>query len=417
MTGPLAAAPWPGSGLRITRVRTFLTAPAGVPLCVVRVETDQPGLYGIGSADALQRLLLLPTLVEQYVEPLLRGRDPHDVTDTHALLSTSTYWRGGVIDNNVVSAVDTALWDIKAKALGVPLHQLLGGRVRDGATVYGHASGHTPAEVLADARSYVDRGYRHVRCQVAIPGADTYGVANVAPEPGADARGRPWRPENYSEHVVEMFRVVREGLGPEIGLLHDVHERVAPADAVRLAAALEEFSLTFCEDIVAPEDVGWLPRIRSRSGTPLALGELFTDVRQFLPLVVQRQIDYARIRVGAVGGITPTLRLAALCELHGVRTALHGPPDVSPVGHAVNATLGVTTAAFGVLESWEFPDEVRDVFPGALTVAGGRLTPAPVPGHGVDLDERAAMRHPASDAFRYSTWALLRGPDGAVARP
>lgn len=420
LPAPLAPAPWSGpSGTRVTRVRTFLCAPQGCPYVIARVETDQPGLYGLGCASDPQRTTAIRAVLDDYLGPQLAGRDPADIEDIHRLLLNGGYWRGGSIAHNALAAIDVALWDIKAKAAGLPLYSLLGGRTRTGADAYTHVDGVSAAEIADKVAAAVEAGYRHVRVQVAVPGVDTYGAAPADP---AEARGRrqrtgAWDPLAYLAHVPPVLVEVRERVGRGVELLHDAHERLTPAQARRLVAAVEDAGLYFLEDALAPEDAAYFDQLRAAGTVPLAVGELYHDIGQYLPLVAARLIDFARIRIPTLGGLTPTRKLVAACELFGARTAPHGPGDVSPVAQAANVALDVSSPAFGVQEAARFRDATLEVFPGAPVPVDGRLYPSERAGLGVDFDESAARRYPPPAPGEHDRWALLRGADGAAHRP
>ncbi len=411
----LAAAPWdaPATCARITRVRTFLCAPQGCPYLIVRVETDQPGLYGLGCASDPQRTLAVRAVLDEYLGPLVRGRDAGDIEDIHRLLHNSGYWRGGSIAGNALGAIDVALWDIKAKAAGLPLFSLLGGRARHGAEAYTHVDGADPGEIADKVAAAVEAGYRHVRVQVAVPGVDTYGTAGT----GGSRRRGTWDSLAYLHHVPPALVEVRRRVGDRVELLHDVHERLTPAQARQLVAAVADAGLYFLEDALAPEDSAYFGQLRAAGTVPLAMGELYDDVTRFLPLLEQRAVDFARVRIPTLGGLTPTRKLVAACELFGVRTAPHGPGDVSPVGQAANVALDVSSPAFGIQEAAGFRDATLEVFPGAPVPRRGSLFPSAAPGLGVDFDEAAARRYPVPPPLDHDRWALLRGTDGAAHRP
>jgi mannonate dehydratase len=429
---PLAAPPWQSSerGVRITGVRTILTAPERITLVVVKIETSEPGLYGLGCATFTQRARAVATAIEDYLAPQLIGRDPADITDIASSLLVSSYWRLGPVLNNALSGIDMALWDLKGKQAGLPVWQLLGGRCRTAVPVYAHAAGRDAAEVEDNVRAYVEKGYRYVRCQVAIPGALTYGApaaAGASDQRGGSAESgltvRPsltpnaWEPDGYLRVVPALFAHLREQLGPWIHLLHDVHERLHPTQAVRLAKELEPFHLFFLEDLLAPEDLGWLPTVRAQTATPLAIGELFTNPAEYVPLVRDRLIDFVRCHISAIGGLTPAWRLASAAELFGIRTAWHGPGDVSPVGHAANLALDLAAPNFGIQEQHVFNAAAAEVFPGTPEVRDGHLWPSDAPGLGVDLDEKAAAKYPPVEALVNDAWTRTRLPDGTVQRP
>ena len=397
--------------VRITSVECILTAPAGVGLAVVKVTTSEPGLYGLGCATFTQRLLAVRTVVDDYLAPLLAGRDPQRIEDIWQLVYQNAYWRNGPVLNNALSGVDQALWDIKGKAAGMPLYQLLGGKMRDGAATYAHADGRDPQEVLDRVLELQASGLRHVRCQMG-------GYGGV----GGTQESHTFDPARYARSVPELFESLRGSLGFELELLHDVHERLAPIEAVRLAKELEPYRLFYLEDPVAPEDQPWLRELRSQTATPIALGELFTHPLEWREPIAARLIDFIRVHISDIGGLTPARKLSALAESFGVRTAFHGPADVSPVGHAANVHLDVTLPNFGIQEFTGFPDVLREVFPGGPELRDGSLYPGDGPGLGIDIDEQLAQRFPLHDDMAQFDkgvvdWTQARKPDGSLARP
>ncbi|MFB7494467.1 enolase C-terminal domain-like protein [Streptomyces sp. NPDC056161] len=416
----LAPAPWVeerGARIRITAVRTFLTAPHGCPHLVVRVETNEPGLYGLGCASDPQRTLAVRSVLDDYLSPLLAGRDPDDIEDLHRLVLNSAYWRGGSLTGNALGGIDVALWDLKAKRLGVPLYTLFGGRVRTGAEAYTHVDGADAEEIADQVTAARERGFRHVRVQAAVPGSDTYGVGGASDPEAVRERRVPWDSAAYLRTVPRVLGRVRELVGDEVELLHDVHERLDPRQARDFLRRVEDVGLYFVEDLLAPEDCAHFARLHAASPVPLAVGELFSDPQQFVALLKEPDIDFARLRIPTLGGLTPARKLAALCELHGVRLAPHGPADVSPVAQAATLALDVSSQAFGVQEAAVFKEAVHDVFPGTVVARDGLLVPPATAGHGVDFDESAARRHPVPEPLGHDRWALLRNTDGSVQRP
>ncbi len=410
--------------MRITGVKCILTAPAGVGLAVVKVETSEPGLYGVGCATFTQRLLAVQTVVEEYLQPLLVGRDPHRIEDIWQLVYQNAYWRNGPVLNNALSGVDQALWDIEGKVAGLPLYQLLGGKVRNGAIIYTHADGRDPSEVLDRVRALQEDGFGYIRCQMGGYGGVARADGSTLPisDEQRSGTGPMFDRAAYARGTLELFGHLRGELGFEVELLHDVHERLAPIEAIRLAKDLEPFRLFFLEDPLAPEDQAWLAELRSQTATPIAMGELFSHPLEWKGLIAGRLIDFIRVHLSDIGGITPARKLAALAESFGVRTAFHGPADVSPVGHAANLHLDLTLPNFGIQEFTGIPDVLRDVFPGAPEWRGGYLYPGDGPGLGVDVDEDLARRYPLhADMAQFKDgvveWTQARLPDGTLARP
>jgi mannonate dehydratase len=199
--------------------------------------------------------------------------------------------------------------------------------------------------------------------------------------------------------------------------LHDVHERLTPIDAVRLAKNLEPYRPFFLEDALPPEQVDWFRTIRSQAAVPIAMGELFNNPMEWTALVSERLIDYIRVHISQIGGLTPARKLAILCEAHGIRTAWHGPGDVSPIGHACNVHLDLASANFGIQE-WCGIDEngpLNEVFSGIPKVKNGFAYVEEKPGFGVDIDEEKARKYPAY--LEHPQWTLTRLPDGTPVRP
>ena len=423
---PLLPPPWdPVGGAaapRIADVRVIQTAPEGIRLVIVKVETTEPGLFGVGCATFTQRPLAVVTAIEEYLKPFLIGRSPHDVEDIFQAAYVSSYWRSGPVLNNALSGVDMALWDIKGKLAGMPLYQLFGGRCRTSAALYAHASGGDFKEVAESARRLMERGYRHVRCQVAVPGYSTYGAqikpTSAEPHPGhLRLRQEPWDPAAYCRLVPALFEHLRVELGDEVELLHDIHERLPPVQAIALAKALEPYRLFFLEDPFAPEDVGYFPFLRQQTAIPIAMGELFVNQAEYVPLIKDRLIDFIRVHLSDIGGITPARKLAAFCEFFGVRTAWHGPGDASPVAHAANLHLDLACPNFGVQEGHVFDERAREVFPGTPEVRDGSLWANDRPGLGIEIDEAAAAKFPFPEHPLNGAWPPVRQPDGTVIRP
>lgn len=395
----------------IRDIRVILTQPAGSRLVVVRVDTSEPGLYGLGCATFTQRHLAVKTAVEEYLKPLLVGRPVERIEDIWQTAWVHSYWRNGPVLNNALSGVDMALWDILGKRAGMPVYQLLGGKCREGAAVYRHADGRTPTEVEDNVRRFMEQGYRHVRVQMGGYG----GRAGELPKPEGAMPGAYFDPAAYARSVPVLFEHIRSTIGFEVELLHDVHERLRPTDAVLLAKRLEPYRLFFLEDALAPEDIEYFAAIRSQCATPIAMGELFNNPREWMPLISGRLIDYIRMHISQMGGLTPARKVAAYAELYNVRTAWHGPGDVSPVGHACNLHLDLATPNFGVQEWPGFSDALREVFPGCPEVRNGYMYPNDRPGFGIDLDEEKAARYPCGTAV--DTWTQTRTPDGTAVKP
>jgi mannonate dehydratase len=408
--------------LIITDVKTILTAPAGIRLVVVKVMTSEPGLYGLGCATFTQRARAVETAVDKFLKPFLIGKNPLNIEDTWQSVFLSSYWRNGPVLGNALSGVDMALWDILGKRTGMPVYQVFGGKCRKAVETYRHASGDTFAEVEKAVRSLIDQGQRIVRIQVGIPGLETYGSGPKGRKedgtPGANGRAQVWEPRAYTRTVPKLFEHIRKQIGDEVELLHDVHERVPPILAMQLAKDLEPFKLFFLEDPFSPEDIGYFEKLRPQTTTPIAMGELFNNPNEWVDLVSKRLIDFIRIHISQVGGLTMARKVAALCEFFNVRTAWHGPGDVSPVGHAANVHLDLSITNFGVQEARAFTQAEKDVFPGCPELKDGYLWANDKPGLGIDLDEKLAAKFPISDDPPFDfRWGNYRRKDGSIVKP
>jgi mannonate dehydratase len=402
----------------ITDVQTILTAPAGIRLVVVKVSTSEPGLYGLGCATFTQRALAVATAIDSYLKPFVIGRDVDRIEDLYQACYVSSYWRSGPVLNNALSGLDQALWDIKGKRANMPVYQLLGGKVREAVPVYVHASGRDAVEVEDRAREYMEQGFRHIRCQVGIPGMTTYGSRGEATLQALNRQQtRTWEPGPYLRTVPRLFEHLRSALGDEVELLHDVHERIPAIDAIWLAKVLEPYRLFFLEDMFGPEDIEYFRMVRRQTSTPIAMGELFVNVAEYAPLIKERLIDFIRVHISDIGGFTVARKLAAFCEFFGVRTAWHGPGDVSPVGHAANMHLDLASPNFGIQELSLMGDELREVFPGTPEVHDGAMWANDLPGWGVDIDEAKAAQYPFRDEPMNGCWPEIRRLDGTVIRP
>lgn len=416
---PAAKAPrWPN--LTIRDVRAVLTQPSSARLVVVKVQTSEPELYGLGCATFTQRARVVQTAVDTMLKPFLVGKNPLEIEDVWQSSFVSSYWRNGPVLNNALSGVDMALWDILGKVSGLPVYQLLGGKCRRAVDTYRHASGGSFPEVEDRARAFIQQGYRHIRAQVAVAGQAVYGARGGTGDADIPENRRPlyFEPGPYARAVPKLFEHLRSRLGDDVELLHDVHERVPPIVAMQMAKDLEPYRLFFLEDPFSPEDVGYFTHLRQQTSTPLAMGELFNNPNEFVPLISQRLIDFIRVHLSQIGGLTPARKLAALCEFFGVRTAWHGPGDVSPVGHAANIHLDLAVPNFGIQEAHEFSQAEQEVFPGCPELRDGYYWISDRPGLGVDLDEKLAARFPVQDDPPFDLrWGNYRKRDGTVIKP
>jgi mannonate dehydratase len=405
----------------IKDVSVIATAPAGLRLCVVKITTDQDGLYGYGCATFTQRADLVVAAVEKYLKPFLVGKPADRIDDTWQACYNSSYWRNGPVLNNGISGVDQALWDIKGRQAGLPVYQLLGGKCREAADCYGHAQGNEFQQTIDSARRLMDAGFRHVRVQVGVPGMAGYGAGRSDKKVAALHNGPVFEPAAYIRRALKLFEECRKQLGEEIELLHDVHERVTPTQAIQFAKDVEKFKLFFFEDPLSPEDIAYFRLMRQQCATPIAMGELFNSPHEWTPLIAERLIDYIRIHVSQAGGLTPCRKIAAFGEIYNVRTAWHGPGDVSPIGHCANVALDVACYNFGVQEYSPFNEASQEVFKGCPMMKNGYLYSNEAPGWGIEVDEKAAAKYPFGGGRESGErgklnggWGEIRKRDGTI---
>jgi mannonate dehydratase len=402
--------------VKITKVRAITTAPYGTGLVIVKVETDTPGLYGIGCATFTQRITPVVAAVNDYLDAFCRGKDATHIEDIWQTAYQSSYWRNGPVLNNALSGLDQALWDIKGKLAGMPVYQLLGGKTRFAVDTYSHASGPTPGKVMEDVERLKEEGFRNIRIQLG-----GYGSTHLADDPAYKKHGFGSEKDNtmnaqaYKNGTIEIFKQARKRFGDEIEFLHDMHERLEPMDAIDMIKRLEEYRPYFIEDPFSPENMHWFPKLREQCAVPIAMGELLNNRHEWVEPMANRWYDFIRCHISQIGGITPAMKVARLGEWFNVRTAWHGPGDTSPVGHAANAHIDLAVWNFGVQESQHFKDVTYEVFPGTPTVKNGYMFVNEAPGLGIDIDEEKAAKYPLRD-YNYG-WTQVRKPDGTPVRP
>ncbi len=384
---------------QISAARVIVTCP-GRNFVTLKIET-RSGVFGLGDATLNGRELAVAAYLEQHLIPNLIGRDAGRIEDIWQFFYRGAYWRRGPVTMTAIAAVDVALWDILGKLAGMPLYQLLGGRSRDGALVYGHANGRDIDETSAEVGRFIERGYRAVRAQSGIPGlTKAYGVSDAknAYEPAESALPAEtvWSTPKYLNLVPQLFERLRIDHGPQIELLHDAHHRLTPIEAARLARDLEPYRLFWLEDATPADNQAAFELIRRHSVTPLAVGEVFNSIWDCKHLIEAQLIDYIRTTLVHAGGITHVRRIADFAALHQVRTGFHGATDLSPVCMGAALHFDTWVPNFGIQEYMHHSQETNEVFPSDYAFRDGRLHCGEHPGHGVTLDEKLAKRFPYS---------------------
>lgn len=388
--------------MKITNIRTIVTCPDR-NFVTVKIETDE-GIYGIGDATLNGRELAVVSYLEDHVAPTLIGKDAGRIEDIWQYLYRGCYWRRGAVTMTAIAAIDTALWDIKAKAANMPLYQLLGGKSRDGVMVYGHANGADIGETVEQVARYLSEGYKAVRVQCGIPGlASTYGVSKdkffYEPADSDLPKEELWSTSKYLNHIPKLFDRVRDVHGFDFHLLHDAHHRLTPQEAGKLGKSVEEFNLFWLEDLVPAENQEAYRLIRQHTTTPIAVGEVFNSIWDCKTLIEDGLIDYIRCTVVHAGGISHLKKIFDLAALHHVRSGSHGATDLSPVCMGAALHLDTAISNFGIQEYMRHTEATVEVFPHAYTFKDGLLYPGETPGHGVDIDEELAKKYPYKRAY------------------
>ncbi|MCE7004219.1 D-galactonate dehydratase family protein [Kibdelosporangium philippinense] len=383
--------------MKIVAATVVVTSP-GRNFVTLKIETDE-GVTGLGDATLNGRELAVASYLTDHVVPLLIGTDPHRIEDTWQSLYRGAYWRRGPVTMAAIAAVDVALWDIKAKAAGLPLYQLLGGQSRERVRTYGHAHGSDIPELFDSVRAMLAQGYKSIRIQTGIPGLrKVYGVRSTLDQADLPVV-EDWDTGAYLRHVPRVFEAVRTEFGPELPLLHDVHHRLTPIQAARLGKDLEPYDLYWLEDCTPAENQDGLRLVRKHTTTPLAIGEVFNTVFDYQTLVQEQLIDYVRSSVTHFGGVTPLRKLFDFAAIHQIKSAIHGPEDISPVGMAAGIHLDLAIHNFGIQEYAGYTEQTDEVFPHAFTFSDGYLHPGETPGIGVELNEELAAAHPYAQAY------------------
>ena len=388
--------------MKITAARVIVCCP-GRNFVTLKIETDQ-GLTGVGDATLNGRELAVASYLNDHVLPCLIGRDPQQIEDIWQYLYKGAYWRRGPVTMTAIAAVDTALWDIKAKIAGQPLYQLLGGRSRTGVMAYGHATGRDIAETVDEVLRHKEEGYLAIRAQSGVPGLNkVYGVSTTArmyePADGALPSEHDWDSAKYLRHTPRLFEAVRQAVGDDTHLLHDVHHRLTPLEAAQLGRSLEPYGLFWIEDPTPAENQEAFRLIRQHTTTPLAVGEVFNSIWDCKALIEEQLIDYIRTTVTHAGGITHLRRIADLAALYQVRTGSHGATDLSPICMGAALHFDTWVPNFGVQEYMPHSQQMLSVFPHDWRFERGMLYCGESPGHGVDIDEKLAAQYPYQRAY------------------
>jgi mannonate dehydratase len=383
----------------------------------VKITTSEPGLYGIGSASNQFQPYAVIAAIEKHLAPFLAGKDPDRIEDLWQSAHLRTYWRNGPVNNNVLSGMDMALWDIKGKRAGMPVYELLGGKVRDAVPCYDHAGGKDFASAVESVQKSMANGFRHIRVQLGPYGGGGFIPAGQGNRPEGGHTGPAFDEELYVDTVPKLFDYVRSKVGFEPKLLHDVHSHLTGMNAVEFCRRMQPYQMYFIEDVLPPEQIAWYKHIREICSTPQAVGEVFSHPFEYLPLITDRLIDFVRCRVSAIGGITQAKKIATLCEVFGLKTAFQEGGDNDPVNQLAAYHVDISSPAFGIQEENRFPESVREMMPGLAEIRKGYLYGSGKPGLGIDLDEKLAAKYPLGPIPDGGPYPLDRTLDGALVKP
>ncbi|PRY26547.1 D-mannonate dehydratase [Aliiruegeria haliotis] len=405
--------------MKITDAKVFVGGP-GKNYVTLKIETDQ-GVYGLGDATINGRETMTATYLRDYLVPNLIGRDPRNSEDIWQFFYRGAYFRRGPIAMAAFGAIDVALWDIKGKLANMPLYQLFGGKSREGALVYAHATGADLEDLMDSVAWYVEQGYKAVRVQCGIPGmpSASYGVADskgdnrnyITDFSGIRPKEEIWDSERYMRYMPGALAEIRARFGPELKILHDVHHRLLPREAAEFAKEVEPVRLYWLEDPTPADDQDALKLIRQHSTVPLAIGEVFNSIWECNKLIENELIDFIRVPVTHVGGITHARRIVDLAGLHNVRTGFHGAPSHSPLCMAAQAHLNAWAPNFGIQEYLVLgTPECDALFPSEHRMDQGLFHVSDAPGLGVDFDETEAARY----SYEPGSLPVARLEDGTL---
>lgn len=368
--------------MEITELKPFVHTDGN---CFVKVETDE-GVSGVGEAGLTRRGRAVATVVEEF-EPDLVGADPMRIEHLWQTMFRGGFFPGGMVQSAAVSAVDIALWDIKAKALDVPVYELLGGRTRDRVACYPHVGSHADLdELVAECQQRMAEGWKFVRWGLSDPeGSDVF------------------EPSRAVRHGIEQVRAVREACGEDLNICVDVHTRVNPSSAIEFCNGVEEYSPFFVEDPLRSENTEKLRQVRQHTSVPLAVGEQFDSKWRFQRAIEEDLMDYCRVDLCLAGGLTEARKIADWCETHYIELVPHNP--LGPVSTAACLHLCLSSPLVGVQELPEPPmSDFTDVVPEQVPFEDGHLLPPSEPGLGIEFDESAfesLAPYEPSEAFGY----------------
>jgi len=368
--------------MRITKVSATLVNAKLRNWVFVRVETSEPGLFGLGEATLEFQSRAVAARVDEFSD-LLVGKDPRDIAWLWEAMFRYPFFRGGAVTMSAMSGIDQALHDIQAKALGVPLWRLLGGLARTRLQMYDHVGGGDSSAVYGD----LDES---IASRVAASKAEGFSAIKILAVP----KTRPLDGIKALREAERVMHSAREAGGDDMDIMVDFHGRTTSAMAIQYAKVLEPYNPFFLEEVVGPEiPAAEMARVARTTTIPLAAGERLFHRKDFLALFEAGAISVAQPDVCHAGGITETIRIGALAGAFGAHLAPHNP--LGPIATMVNIHLGFAIPNFLIQEvmrndvPWRY-----DVVKGSVPIVGGFVSPPEAPGIGVEIDEKSAAEHP-----------------------
>ncbi|CAN5603449.1 galactonate dehydratase [soil metagenome] len=368
--------------LSVTRVSTVVVNARLRNWVFVKVESDQPGLVGWGEASLEWKTRAVMGAVED-LAPLIVGEDPRRTEHLWQSMLRHPFFPGGMVGMSALSGIDQAIHDIKAKDLGLPLFELLGGSVRDHVRMYDHLGGGDSDAVYNEATEafFAERAVASIQS-----GFDALKILAVP-------RSRSLEGMPKIRQAVGLMRAVREAVGDDVDVMVDLHGRTSTAMGIQYGLALAPLRPWFLEEPCRPDDTAGLAEVARAVPVPIAAGERLATLREFESLFRARAVAVAQPDVCHAGGVTGVRRIAALAEAAGVTLAPHNP--LGPVATMVNLHLGFAIPDFLIQEVMRADVPWRhDVVDHPLEIVRGRVPPPARPGIGIEVDEREAAKHP-----------------------
>ncbi len=386
--------------MKITAVRTLVVNAHMRNWVFVKVETDTPGLYGWGEASLEWKTRALVGAVEDF-EPMLVGEEPKRIEHLYQKMYRQSFWRLGVIGMSAISAIEQALWDIRGKELGVPVYDLLGGRVRDKVRMYTHLGGgdmkavyetFDPAPLIDLAHTVIEKGYTALKV-VFVP------------------YSRPLEGIRPVKKFAGLMEQLRTAVGDDVDIMVDFHGRTTPAVATQYIHAIEEYSPYFCEEPVPPENVDSLVEVTRAVSAPIATGERLVSIHQYREIFEKHACHVIQPDLCHCGGLLAARKIAAMAEVYNMGVAPHNP--LGPIANAAALHFDLATPNFLIQEDMLTDVPWRwDVVKSTLQTKDGHWLPPEAPGLGVEVDEKEAAKHPFQQEIIHSN--TIRAEDGAI---